>query len=106
MQNFEPEAFYAWVYEGSQLKGMLIGMGVLLITFAGVMFPLWPASLRQGVYYLSLGLLGLMGVFMALVVFRLLLWIGLKVSTGRDGWLYPNLFADVGIIESFTPWWG
>ncbi|KAI9100669.1 translocation protein Sec62-domain-containing protein [Phlyctochytrium arcticum] len=106
IQAFEPESYYAWVYEGSQLKGMLMGMGILLITFAGVMFPLWPASLRQGVYYLSLGLLGLMGVFMGLVVFRLLLWIVLKAATGRDGWLFPNLFADVGIIDSFKPSWG
>ncbi|TPX65459.1 hypothetical protein SpCBS45565_g05129 [Spizellomyces sp. 'palustris'] len=106
VQHFEPDAHYAWVYEGSQLKGMLIGMAVLLVTLAGVMFPLWPASLRQGVYYLSLGMLGLMGVFMGLVVFRLVLWIVLKVATGRDGWLYPNLFADVGIIDSFRPLWG
>ncbi|KAI8922284.1 translocation protein Sec62-domain-containing protein [Powellomyces hirtus] len=104
--TFESEAYYVWIYEGSQLKGILIGTAVLGVTFAGVMFPLWPASLRQGVYYLSLGLLGLMGVFMGLVVFRLLLWIVLKVATGRDGWLYPQLFADVGVIESFTPVWG
>ncbi|KAJ3147477.1 Translocation protein S62 [Geranomyces variabilis] len=104
--TFEPEAYYVWIYEGSQLKGMLIGTGVLLVAFAGVMFPLWPARLRDGVYYLSLGLLGLIGVFMGLTVFRLVLWLLLKVATGRDGWLYPQLFADVGIIESFTPLWG
>ncbi|KAI9005296.1 translocation protein Sec62-domain-containing protein [Gaertneriomyces semiglobifer] len=104
--NFEPESYYAWVYEGSQLKGILIGTGVLLVTFAGVMFPLWPTSLRMGVYYLSLGLLGLMGVFLGIVVVRLLIWLSLKVSTGRDGWLFPNLFEDVGIIDSFIPTWG
>ncbi|KAI8826008.1 translocation protein Sec62-domain-containing protein [Fimicolochytrium jonesii] len=103
---FSPDNYYAWVYEGSQLKGILIGTGVLAVTFAGVMFPLWPASLRQGVYYLSLGLLGLMGLFMVLVLFRMVLWLVLKAGTGRDGWLYPNLFADVGVVESFTPVWG
>ncbi|KAJ3014575.1 Translocation protein S62 [Thoreauomyces humboldtii] len=105
-QGFEPDAHYAWFYQGSQLKGILIGTAVLLVVLAGVMFPLWPASMRQGVYYLSLGLLGLMGVFMGLVVFRLALYLVLKATTGRDGWLYPNLFADVGVIESFTPVWG
>ncbi|KAJ3159395.1 Translocation protein S62 [Geranomyces michiganensis] len=104
--SFEPEAYYVWIYEGSQLKGMLIGTGVLLVAFAGVMFPLWPARLRDGVYYLSLGLLGLIGLFICLSIFRLALWLVLKVATGRDGWLYPQLFADVGIIESFSPVWG
>ncbi|KAJ3300278.1 Translocation protein S62 [Borealophlyctis nickersoniae] len=105
-QGFSPDAYYAWVYEGSTWKNSLIGVGVLLITLAGVMFPLWPAPMRVGVYYLSLGLLGLMGVFMVLVLFRFLLWIVLKLATGRDGWLFPNLFADVGIVDSFIPTWG
>ncbi|KAJ3097178.1 Translocation protein S62 [Phlyctochytrium planicorne] len=106
MQVFGPDAYYAWVYEGSQWKGMLLGLGVLALTFAGVLFPLWPATMRLGVYYLSLGVLGLMGLFMGLAVVRLIIWVVLVVTTGRGGWLFPNLFADVGIIESFIPTWG
>ncbi|KAJ3194916.1 Translocation protein S62, partial [Irineochytrium annulatum] len=105
IQVFGPDAYYVWIYEGSQWMGMLMGVGVLALTLAGVMFPLWPATMRLGVYYLSLAVLGLMGVFMGIAVVRLILWILLVITTGRGGWLFPNLFADVGVIESFIPFW-
>ncbi|KAJ1564857.1 Translocation protein S62, partial [Cladochytrium tenue] len=73
MQVFSPDAYYIWVYEGSQWRGTLLGLLVLLLTLAGVMFPLWPASLRLGVYYLSLALLGLLALFFGLIVVRFLL---------------------------------
>ncbi len=61
--------------------------------------------MRQGVYYLSLGVLGLLGAFMGLAVVRLIIYIFTVLFMGRGGWLYPNLFADVGVIESFIPLW-
>jgi translocation protein SEC62 len=106
VQQFSPDGYFIWVYEGPQWKGTLIGLGILGIAFAGVMFPLWPAPLRLGVYYLSLAFLGLMGVFFGMVVVRFILWLVLVVATGRGGWLFPNLFEDVGIVESFIPLWG
>ena len=102
---FSSDDYYIWVYQGSQIRGMLVGIGVLLLVLTGVMFPLWPASMRQGVYYLSLVMMGLMGALMALGVIRLILWLILLISLGRGGWLFPNLFADVGVIESFIPVW-
>ncbi|KAJ3231423.1 Translocation protein S62 [Chytriomyces hyalinus] len=106
VQVFSPDAYYIWVYETHVWWSNLAGIGVLAVIFAGVMFPLWPAFMRQGVYYLSLAFLGLMGLFFGLAVVRLLIWLGLKVGTGRGGWLFPNLFADCGVIESFIPTWG
>jgi translocation protein SEC62 len=104
-QTFSPDSYFVWIYVGSQMFGTLMGIGVLLVAFAGVLFPLWPASLRQGVYYLSLVLMGLLGTLMGLGVIRLILWLILVINTGKGGWLFPNLFADVGIIESFIPLW-
>ncbi|KAL2918840.1 Translocation protein S62 [Polyrhizophydium stewartii] len=102
---FSPDQYYIWVYEGSQWRGTLIGVGVLLLTFAGVMFPLWPQFLRQGVYYLSLVLMGLLGLLMAIAVLRIIIWFALVLVLGRGGWLFPNLWADVGFFESFVPLW-
>lgn len=84
---------------------MAIGLGVLLVTLAGVMFPLWPALPRQGVYYISLLLIGFVGFILALGVVRAILWMLLKILLGKGGWLFPNLFADVGFFESFVPFW-
>ncbi|KAJ3028929.1 UNVERIFIED_CONTAM: Translocation protein S62 [Siphonaria sp. JEL0065] len=104
-QVFSPDAYYVWVYEVHQWWAGLAGFGILGVIFAGVLFPLWPAFMRQGVYYLSLVALGLIGVFFGIAIVRLIIWVGLKVGTGRGGWLFPNLFADVGVIESFIPTW-
>ncbi|KAI8913546.1 translocation protein Sec62-domain-containing protein [Gorgonomyces haynaldii] len=104
-QVFDPEGYYIWLYQGSPLTGILIAAGVLLVIFAGVLFPLWPPFMRQGGYYVSLLLMGFLGFLMALGVIRIVIWLGLKITIGRGGWLFPNLFADVGVIESFFPLW-
>lgn len=87
------------------LRTYLYGTGVLLITLAGVMFPMWPYELRVLVWYLSMAALGLLGALFVLAIIRLIIWVGTLVFMGKGGWLFPNLFADVGIIESFQPTW-
>ncbi|PWN91708.1 translocation protein [Acaromyces ingoldii] len=105
MQMFKDEYYYAWFYEGSQLLLQLSGVGMILLMLAGVMFPLWPASMRVGVWYLSIGLLGLIGAFFGLAIVRLILW-GITTLTMRPGiWIFPNLFEDVGFVDSFIPLW-
>ncbi len=61
--------------------------------------------MRLGVYYLSLMAMGLLGALMGLGVIRWILWFLLTLVLGRGGWLFPNLFADVGILDSFKPLW-
>jgi translocation protein SEC62 len=102
---FNANEYYIWLYQGSQIGGMMMGIGVLVLVFAGVMFPLWPGFMRQGVYYLSMVMIGLLGALMGLGVIRAILWVVLVIVLGRGGWLFPNLFADVGVIESFQPVW-
>ncbi|KAI9193579.1 translocation protein Sec62-domain-containing protein [Polychytrium aggregatum] len=105
-QAFHPDEYYIWLYEGPQWKGLALGTGVLALVFAGVLFPLWPETLRTGVYYLSLGVLGLMGVFFGMTIVRLLIWLVTLLVLGQGGLLFPNLFEDVSVIDSFIPVWG
>lgn len=105
MQTFDPELYYAWFYEGSQLGLRLAGLGMVALILAGVMFPLWPRPLRVGVWYLSIGVLGLFGLLMVIAVIRLIFWIITIVVVPPGIWIFPNLFADVGVIESFIPLW-
>jgi translocation protein SEC62 len=102
---FGADKYYVWVYQGSQTMNQIMGIGIVVIIFVGCLFPLWPLWMRTGVYYLSLGLMGLLGCFFGLGIVRLILWFMLKLTTGRGGWLYPNLFADCGVRESFYPYW-
>ncbi|CAI7623281.1 unnamed protein product [Penicillium pancosmium] len=105
-QETEPLMHYVWLYEGPQWKQRALAAAVVVGIFAVVLFPLWPMFMRQGVWYLSVGMMGLLGLFFAMSIFRLILFC-ITVFTVPPGlWLFPNLFEDVGFFDSFKPLWG
>jgi translocation protein SEC62 len=104
-QEAADEFYYVWLYEGSQWKNKLYAFGALFLILAVVFFPVWPYKLRIGVWYLSMAMLGVLGLFFAMAIVRLILFL-LTVFTIPPGlWLYPNLFEDVGFFDSFRPVW-
>jgi translocation protein SEC62 len=104
-QDCKEDLHYVWFYEGAQIKQKLYAAGALALVFAIVMFPLWPIKMRLGVWYLSMGMLGLIGLFFVMAIFRLILF-GVTMFVVPPGlWLYPNLFEDVGFFDSFRPVW-
>lgn len=105
-QEARDEFHYVWLYEGSQWKTKLYAVGALLLILAIVFFPVWPVKLRIGVWYLSVGCLGLLGLFFAMAIFRLILFVITMFAAPPGLWLYPNLFEDVGFFDSFKPLWG
>jgi translocation protein SEC62 len=99
MQAFNTEDYYVWLLEGSQFKSVLGGIGLVAVILAGVMFPLWPNSLRVGVWYLSMAMLGVIGLFFGLAIFRLIFYV-ITIVVAKPGiWIFPNLFADVGFVR-------
>ncbi|CAG8830947.1 1070_t:CDS:1, partial [Racocetra persica] len=64
------------------------------IVFAAVLFPLWPPILRDMVWYISVAILCLFGVFMIIAVVRLVLFIITMIVVPPGIWIFPNLFAD------------
>lgn len=96
---------YVWLYEGPQWKQKAMAAAVVAGIFAVVLFPLWPVMLRQGVWYLSVGMMGLLGLFFAMSIFRLILFLVTLFVVPPGIWLFPNLFEDVGFIDSFKPLW-
>lgn len=105
MQMFEPQMYFAWFYEGSQWTTYLGGAIMVFVLLAGVMFPLWPPMFRQGVSYLSMGVLGLIGLFFVVAILRLIFWLITIVAAPPGIWIFPQLFADVGFVDSFIPFW-
>lgn len=103
MQDFDENSYYAWLYEGSQIMTILGGIGVVAVVLAGVMFPLWPAMLRNGTWYLSMLALGLLGLLFAIAIVRLIIYLVTVVAAPQGLWIFPNLFEDVGFFESFVP---
>ncbi|KAF1823649.1 translocation protein [Dissoconium aciculare CBS 342.82] len=104
-QEAADEFYYAWFYEGPQWKNRLAAVGALVGILAVVFFPVWPYHLRLGVWYVSMGMLGLLGLFFAMAIFRLILFVITMFVTPPGLWLYPNLFEDVGFFDSFKPLW-
>ncbi|KAH8804832.1 putative translocation protein sec62 [Xylogone sp. PMI_703] len=105
-QECREDLHFVWLYEGRQIKQKLYAVGALAIVFAIVMFPLWPIKMRLGVWYLSMGMLGLIGLFFLMSIFRLILFVVTYFLVPPGLWLYPNLFEDVGFFDSFRPVWG
>jgi len=105
-QEAHDDMYYCWLYEGSQWKTKLYAAGALALILAVVFFPVWPYKLRLGVWYLSMGALGLLGLFFAMAIFRLILFVITTFVVPPGLWLYPNLFEDVGFFDSFKPLWG
>jgi len=105
MQMFAQAEYYAWFYEGSQWTTYIGGIAMVVIMLAGVMFPLWPPFMRLGVWYLSMGVLGLVGLFFVIAIVRLIFYIITIIVASPGIWIFPKLFADVGFVESFIPLW-
>lgn len=105
-QEINPDHHYVWFYEYIPLTTKLAGLGLLALVLSGVMYPLWPPTMRIGVYYLSWLALGLVGLLMVIAVIRLLLYVITMFAVPPGIWLYPNLFEDVGFFDSFRPLWG
>ena len=105
-QETEEMMHYVWLYEGPQWKQKAMAAAVVAGIFAVVLFPLWPMFMRLGVWYLSVGMMGLLGLFFAMAIFRLILFCVTVFVVPPGLWLYPNLFEDVGFFDSFRPLWG
>jgi len=104
-QMFSVDEYYAWFFEGSQWTTYAGGILMVAIMLAGVMFPLWPPIMRLGVWYLSIGMLGLIGLFFIIAILRLIFYVITIVVASPGIWIFPKLFADVGFVESFIPLW-
>ncbi|XP_030041251.2 translocation protein SEC62 isoform X3 [Manduca sexta] len=96
---------YVWIYDPKPWYYWLCGVLVVFGTITVCMFPLWPATVRKGVYYLSIAAAGFLVMIIALTVLRVvvfcLVWI-LTLSR-HHLWLLPNLTEDVGFFASFWP---
>lgn len=101
-QLFAPDEHYVWLVDPNPIRQLALAVAMVAVVLAGVMFPLWPVKMRIGVWYLSVGVLGLIAAFFGLAIVRLVLWLVTKVVARPGIWLFPNLFADVGFVRSLA----
>ncbi|KAK4109556.1 translocation protein [Canariomyces notabilis] len=104
-QEAGDDMYYVWLWEGSQVMRKVYAALALFAIFALVCYPLWPVKLRQGGYYLSWGFLCFLGLFFAMAIFRVILFCVTYFVLPPGFWLFPNLWEDVSVIDSFKPVW-
>lgn len=102
----DPNSYFGWLYTKPNPFILLYSILAIAGVFAVILFPLWPTFMRRGVWYLSMGALGLIGLFFATAIVRLIIYIISLVAFPKPFWLFPNLFEDCGVIESFKPLYG
>ncbi|KAH3674269.1 hypothetical protein WICPIJ_009612 [Wickerhamomyces pijperi] len=98
-----PDEYYIWFYKKKSIWDTVMAVGLIVGIFTVILFPLWPMFMRRGVWYLSMGSLGLICAFFGIAFIRLILYIVTYVVASPGIWIFPNLFADVGVVESFIP---
>lgn len=98
-----PDEYYIWFYKKKSIWDTVMAVGLIVGIFTVILFPLWPAFMRRGVWYLSMASLGLICLFFGIAFVRLILYIVTYFVASPGIWLFPNLFADVGVIDSFIP---
>jgi hypothetical protein len=105
-QEAGDDMYYVWLWEGSQVMRKVYAALALAAIFAIVCYPLWPVKLRQGGYYLSWAFLCFMGLFFAMAIFRVILFCITYFVLSPGFWLFPNLWEDVSVVDSFKPLYG
>lgn len=104
-KKFKKEDSYIWLKEEGNTMRLFIALLCILGAFALVMHQMWPKNVRHYFGYVFYILIAFLVFMMVLGVIRLILFCITFFSHPPGIWLFPNLFADVGFIESFIPVW-
>lgn len=113
--TLQDNEYYVWNYNPKSIWDYVMVVGIVSIILAVVCYPLWPASMRRGSYYISFAALILLSSFFVLAFVRLIVFLVSLIFVKSDGkssrtslgfWLFPNLFEDCGILDSFKPLYG
>ncbi|KAL3273729.1 hypothetical protein HHI36_015158 [Cryptolaemus montrouzieri] len=96
---------YVWIYDPIPFHYWIIGTLFVLGAIGVCLFPLWPPSVRLGVYYLSVAAAGFLVSIIVLAVLRVIIFSLIWMLTlGKHHlWILPNLTEDVGFFASFWP---
>lgn len=105
LRTWSDDAFYVWVMKGSNLS-TLIGALILFVgAIVVVLYPLWPRSLRHVSWYVMVCGFGFLGFLLFTAIIRLITFCLTYYLYPPGIWIFPNLFEDVSVIDSFIPLW-
>nr|XP_002125213.1 translocation protein SEC62-like isoform X1 [Ciona intestinalis] len=102
---YDSSDIYVWLYDPISPKTWFLGGVLLLGVIAATLFPIWPPSVRVGVYYLTVVGGFFVGGILGTALLRTILFGVIYVFTlgTHHLWVLPNLLEDVGFYDSFKP---
>ncbi|KAK1348837.1 translocation protein Sec62 [Hamiltosporidium tvaerminnensis] len=104
-KTFKKTDFYIWVTESTSSTNLIISLALIFLSLALVMYQVWPSKLRRCTVYVAYPLMAFVVFLIVLGILRLIIF-SITFFTNSPGiWLFPNLFADVGFVDSFIPVW-
>jgi len=100
----EDEA-YGWFFDPISAKTFALGILLVLAVIGICLFPLWPESVREYSWYISVAGAIFVGFILVLAIMRYVVYAVLWLFTlGKlDFWMLLNLTAECGFCESFVP---
>lgn len=103
--RFTEKDFYIWSEEKTSSYSLLFCLIIVLIGLCIVMFQMWPSKLRFLASYFSYVCGAFIAFLLILGVLRLIIFCITYFTHSPGIWLFPNLFAECGFVDSFRPLW-
>ncbi|KAI5171701.1 translocation protein SEC62 [Nematocida sp. LUAm3] len=97
---------YIWIVEKSRIFTIGVSIIILIAAIILALFPIWPRSIRASTGYLFYAFFGLFAFLIVISIIRLIVFGLINITTGLHFWIFPNLYEDCGILESFVPLYG
>lgn len=104
-KKFTKEDLYIIVSEKTNYLNIVIALVLIGMFLALIMHQMWPKNIRHYTGYVFYLLGGFLVFMLVLGVIRLILFVVTFFLKPPGLWLFPNLFADVGFMDSFIPVW-
>ncbi|CBY40543.1 unnamed protein product [Oikopleura dioica] len=106
-QTFEDsaETFYMWNFEPPGIFSQLNVYASIKLAISMILYPILPQQAQLGGYYLGWTGLAFIGVFIAMIILRsIIFWSIWVLSFGRHHlYIFPNLTAHVELSDLFSP---
>lgn len=96
---------YIFVNDDTTYLHTLIAVVIIILVLGLICFQVWPSNIRKRVSLFIYPVLAFFIFIGVLAVIRIIVFIFTYFLLADAVWIFPNLFADVGFIDSFIPVW-
>ncbi|KAM0680500.1 Translocation protein S62 [Glugoides intestinalis] len=102
-KNLNASDYYMWVEDSYDYGTLLLSLLCVVAILGLVMYRIWPPWMKIIGKYAQYFILFLIAALLFISIVRLIIYLISYLIYPSGFWLFPNLFAECGIIESFIP---